>query len=350
MNKKKTLAALLALVIVSASSCGEPNVVSNGLGENGGPSLYKSSDTSSDTSESEPPFETTPPEDVQITDAVSEPEDTTHADDSGMIPNPLNEQKHNTMSAKLDELGAVEFGEIETLNTLIAAIGTEHGDYCDIYMFRGNSSELLFRLPRSEALTAVDLYAENREQFLVIYDKGAVGRGYPATVITIKDDEPLILSKYDSESGELPALFYLPDADLVCKRGAGTKISNNSVIPYHWNGTSFVPYRLHQITVSELETLDTDNTVINAYAAVSIYRRENGLVHVNYIEASGTQNNVTDAGIASLTYVYEDDKLRLYNVEKDLHYGFFDTDLPVTDNVASGSASETDSGSFEIQG
>lgn len=257
-----------------------------------------------------------------------------------MVPNPENEKKYASLDGILGERNVIVFDSTETLKTGVAAIGEKNGDTCNIYVFRESGAELLFSLPRSAARTEFTHYAADGMDFLIIYDNGAMGQGYPATVITIKDDEPLILSKYEYDSGELPELFYCPEAYLICMRGAGVTVGSNSVIPYHWNGEVFVPYNVWQISVPELKELDTGGIVLNPEGAVSIYRRENGLVHVNYLEMS----DITEAqqGItASMTYVYEDGKLREYDYDsdRDLKYGFFPEMLTVTDELLTGGSS-----------
>lgn len=343
MNVKKPISALILIALAAASaSCGEPNVVFNIPDPNGVPNLQTSAATMPEPETSA--FQTTDEE-----EQTSEAETETTGGDSSMVPDPYYEELQRVLSAKTQELDMIVFGSIQTEDGMIAALGTENGDNCDIWLIKRTGTELLLSLPRSQNLTGVTMHVEDDKQFLIVYEKGVMGRGYPATILTIKDTQPLVLSQYDPNMELMPPLFYLPNADLVCVRGYGLTIGSNSVIPYHWDGNDFVPYRLRRISVSELKALDTDNVVINANGAVSIYRRENGLVHVNYLEMSEVQEAQNDAytapPIASRTYVYEDGKLRAYDYdsEKDTKYGFFPEVLPVTDNTDG-------SQSFEIQG
>ena len=349
MNTKKSISAtLMALVIAALSSCGEPNVISNTPDPNGIPNLKTTAATAPPETSA---FDTTTTEDEQTgQEDVSAPEVTEETE-----PDPYHEELYRILSDKAAELEVKVFGYASSEDGMLAALGTDNGDTCDIYLIRRTGTELIRTLPRSLSMTEVITHTEEGVQFLIVYEKGAVGRGFPATVMTIKDGSPVTLSLYEYDSGEYPALYYYPAAGLVCMRGAGTTIGSNNVIPYHWDGNGFVPYRLRRITAEQLAELDTGNAVINASSAASVYRRENGLVHVNYLEMSELKEaqSVSDDPIASITYVYEDGKLRRFNAEKDIKYGFFNEHLPVTDNIVSGGAGEvsgTDSQMFEIQG
>ncbi|MBO6230884.1 MAG: hypothetical protein J6O50_09985 [Ruminiclostridium sp.] len=238
---------------------------------------------------------------------------------------------------KLDELGKevteyIADSERGIVLAAVSALGNDTG--YDIYRFSENTEEHLFTVPRNN-LTRIARYTENGADFLIIYMAGAVGRGYPATVITIRDGEPVILSEYDPDDAEYTGLFYYPAYDLIGDRGVGISAGANSFIPYHWDGESFVPYRLHEIRKEYLKKLDADKVVPDIYSAVSVFFRENGLIHVNYREMSECEDvRIGDnSPIASRTFVYENGKLRKYDQESEELLGFYIGKLPVTDNI-----------------
>ena len=243
------------------------------------------------------------------------------------------------ISDKLDELDKQVYDYISDpeCGIVIAAVGAPDIDTgYDIYRFDENSAELLFTVPRTGTLSHVVCHKENGAEFLIIYYAGAVGRGYPATIITMKDGEPAILSDNDPDIAEYNGIFYYPAYDLIGERGVGISAGSNSFIPYHWDGESFVPYRLHEIRKEYLHELDTDKVVPDIYSAVSVFFRENGLVHVNYRDMSECEDvrMGDNSPIASLTFVYENGKLRKYDQESEEQYGFYIEKLPVIDNIA----------------
>ena len=250
---------------------------------------------------------------------------------------------HNAVTAfisdKLDELDKQVYDYISDTKrgiviAAVSALGSDTG--YDIYRFDESSAKLLFTVPRLETLSHVVCHNENGAEFLIIYYAGAVGRGYPATIITMKDGEPTILSESDPDDAEYNGLFYYSAYDLIGDRGVGISAGCNNFIPYHWDGEGFVPYRLHEIRKEYLHELDTDKVVPNLYSAVSVFFRENGLVHVNYREMSECEDvrMGDNSPIASLTFVYENGKLRRYDHEHGEQYGFYIEKLPVIDNIA----------------
>ena len=217
----------------------------------------------------------------------------------------------------------------------VSAPGSDSG--YDIYRFDESSAEILFTVPRTGTLSHVVRHKENGAEFLIIYFAGAVGRGYPATIITMMDGEPVILSEFDPDDAEYySGLFYYSAYDLIGDRGVGISAGSNSFIPYHFDGKAFVPYRLHEIRQEYLHELDADKVVPDLYSSVSVYFRENGLVHVNYREMSECEDvrMGDNSPIASLTFVYENGKLRKYDQKHEEQYGFYIEKLPIIDNIA----------------
>ena len=243
------------------------------------------------------------------------------------------------ISDKLDVLNKQVYDYISDpeLGIVIAAVSAPVSDSgYDIYRFDESSAELLFSVPRTGTLSHVARHKENGEEFLIIYFAGAVGRGYPATIITMKDDELVILSEYDPDDAEYNGLFYYPAYDLIGERGVGISAGCNNFIPYHFNGEAFVPYRLHEIRKEYLHELDTDKVVPDLYSAVSVFFRENGLIHVNYRDMSECEDVCMgdNSPTASLTFVYENGNLRRYDQEHEAQYGSYIEKLPVIDNIA----------------
>lgn len=163
----------------------------------------------------------------------------------------------------------------------------------------------------------VQKHSENNQEFLIIAEP-IIGATYPATIITIVNGEPMILSNLEDfdDNEKYMGLFYCMEGDLICDRGESVSVGATNIIPYYWNsGTNnFHSYELSQISIGELDKLDKDEIVYDKNAIDSIYKRSNGLVHVNYKESDMEY---------SQTYVFENEKLRLYNFDTDLKYGFF---------------------------
>ena len=156
---------------------------------------------------------------------------------------------------------------------------------------------------------------------LIVY-QFVIGRGFPANIVTLVNGEPVISSTYTGD-GELPPLYYSESGDIVCVRGNGVSIGASNVIPYYWDikTNTFKAYALNEISINDLKSMDTDNVVTDINKAISVYKRDNGLIHVNYADINEADINSTT--IASRTYVISNNKLREYNSETDEHYGFF---------------------------
>ena len=170
-------------------------------------------------------------------------------------------------------------------------------------------------------------YTEGGQEF-VIATHLAMGPAVPADIITAFEDsgDVEILSDtrrfYDLELSRDEILYW--NGGIVCRRGIGVSIGAQNVIPYYWDADTreFKPYGLHKITLDELKKLDTGNIVPDVDKAISIYRRDNGLVHVNWIEKyEGTVSEQPET--ASRTYVVTDNGLREYDWDNDWDYGFF---------------------------
>ena len=166
---------------------------------------------------------------------------------------------------------------------------------------------------------------------LIVY-QSVVGRGVPANIVTLVNGIPVISSSY-TEEGELPPLYYSESGDIVCMRGNGLSIGAANVIPYYWDAktSEFMAYSLHKIIINDLKTIDADNVVKDINKAISIYKRDNGLIHVNYADIKEADINSTT--IASRTYVMSENKLREYNSETDEHYGYFIEFLSVVSSI-----------------
>lgn len=169
------------------------------------------------------------------------------------------------------------------------------------------------------------------KDFLIVYEH-VIGHAYPADIVTIIDEKPEIISALNYET-EYSGLFYSPSGDIVCMRGEGVSIGSHNVIPYYWNEetVNFVPYAVKEIGLDELKALDTQNVVENPNNITSVYRRDNGLVHVNY----NVSDNAVENATASETYVYSDvgteTGLRKYDFDNDAAYGFFLECLQITE-------------------
>lgn len=159
------------------------------------------------------------------------------------------------------------------------------------------------------------------KDFLIVYEK-VIGHAYPADIVTIIDEKPEIISAINYET-EYMGLFYSPSGEIVCVRGEGVSIGSHNVIPYYWNNEAvdFVPCAVKEIGLDELKALDTQNVVEDLNNVVSVYQRDNGLVHVNYNVSDNTSLNALIT--ASRTYVQTESGLRKYDFDKDAAYGLF---------------------------
>lgn len=163
----------------------------------------------------------------------------------------------------------------------------------------------------------VQKHSERNQDFLIIAEP-IIGAAYPATIVTLIDDKPIVLSELDNfdDNEKYIGLFYCVDGDLICERGDSVSVGATNIIPYYWNNSTnkFCSYELSQINIDELYELDKDEIVSDKNDIESIYKRSNGLVHVNYKKAGMEY---------SQTYVFENEKLRPYNFDTDFRYGFF---------------------------
>ncbi len=159
------------------------------------------------------------------------------------------------------------------------------------------------------------------KDFLIVYEQ-VIGHAYPADIVTIIDEKPEIISAINYET-DYSGLFYSPSGEIVCVRGEGISIGSHNVIPYYWNdeAVDFVPYAVKEIGLDELKALDTQNVVEDLNNVVSVYQRDNGLVHVNYNVSENTSLNALIT--ASRTYVQTESGLRKYDFDKDAAYGLF---------------------------
>lgn len=171
------------------------------------------------------------------------------------------------------------------------------------------------------------------KDFLIVYGQ-VIGHAYPADIVTIIDEKPEIISAINYET-EYSGLFYSPFGEIVCMRGEGVSIGSHNVIPYYWNdeAVDFVPYAVKEISLDELKALDTQNVVEDLNDVVSVYQRDNGLVHVNYNVSDNAASNAL--ATASRTYIYSDSGaeagLRKYDFDTDAAYGFFLECLQITE-------------------
>lgn len=167
------------------------------------------------------------------------------------------------------------------------------------------------------------------ESFLIVYEQ-VIGHAYPSDIVALTD-KPIILSAIEHESTEYSGLFYSPHGEIVCMRGDGVSIGAHNVIPYYWNkeAEEFLPCAIKEITVEELKAVDFQNVVENIDNIISIYRRDNGLVHINYFASEDLTPNALET--VSKTYVQTETGLREYDFEIDDAYGFFMECLLVTE-------------------
>ena len=114
------------------------------------------------------------------------------------------------------------------------------------------------------------VYIEDGISFLVLFEN-IVGGAMPASIVTLQNDEPLILSKYDGKA--FPQLWWCPYGEMICKRGNGVSAGSVNVIPYHWDKDSndFIPYKLTEITKDELRKLDIQSVVPDIAGKTDLY-------------------------------------------------------------------------------
>lgn len=170
----------------------------------------------------------------------------------------------------------------------------------------------------------------NGENFLIVSET-IIGHAYPANIVAMIDGQPKILSAIEYNDAEYSGLFYSKYGEIVCMRGDGISIGTHNVIPYYWNAekNEFLPYKANEITIDEAKALDSQSVIENFNDIISIYRRDNGLVHVNYRGSDDLMPNVLRT--VSATYVQTETGLRKYDFETDAAYGLFLEYLPVNE-------------------
>lgn len=218
-------------------------------------------------------------------------------------------------------------GRIEGSNETALTVFLRNDHIYDFWFSNGTEASLI--------LSSVVLNGGFRKSniggkdFLIVYEQ-VIGHAYPADIVTIIDEKPEIISAIDYET-EYPGLFYSPLGEIVCVRGEGVSIGSHNVIPYYWNdeAVDFVPYAVKEIGLDELKALDTQNVVEDLNNVVSVYQRDNGLVHVNYNVSDNTSLNALIT--ASRTYVQTESGLRKYDFDNDAAYGFFLECLQITE-------------------
>ncbi len=237
------------------------------------------------------------------------------------------------LSAKLTELGGVllagyNYGNGE--DDILAAIAYGTAPSVEIWRFTDKTEE--FIMPFCGMLSdTYGVHSENGINSLVIcnYSQGLAN---PATILSIIGGEVVVFSEYKGDINSNDLLWYcnVNDAELICKKGIGISAGSFNVIPYYPDTSEhrYKPYGLTEISIDEARELDKNKVIPDADRAISAYRRDNGLIHINY-------DNITEAGfgeehIASRTFIAENDCLRPYE-DKDTKYGFFLQALTVTE-------------------
>ncbi len=178
----------------------------------------------------------------------------------------------------------------------------------------GNTETLIledFFVIGNDAAECCLKYSENGRDFLIAFSP-VIGSAFPADIVTFADNEPLIVSEIDLD-GEYEGLFYSPSGGIVCMRGNGRSIGAHNVIPYYWDNAdnAFKPYGLHETDIAELEMLDKGNIIVDKDRIISVYKRDNGLVHVNYLSTDDDAYLLTEE--ISATYIITEDGLREYS-------------------------------------
>jgi len=219
---------------------------------------------------------------------------------------------------KAEELSGTVLEKIDDYMSGSSIALIKHGEArYDIWHFSGNEERLVYSAELwGDIGTAV--YREGGVSFMILFE-GAIGGAMPASVVGIYDGEPLVLSEYYGD--DHPRLWWCPYGDIICERGKGVSAGSCNVIPYHWDSgkMDFVPYALTEITKDELRVLDTKGIIPDIDSAISVYRRENGLIHVNYAEVY--EGSMGSGVTASLTFVLTDNGLREYEFDADMKYG-----------------------------
>lgn len=221
---------------------------------------------------------------------------------------------------KAAELGGETLGIIDNgFGAAIAVILHDKAVY-DYWFFNEGEESLVLTSTVYNGIFSQKTF--DGESFLIVSAQ-VIGHAYPSDIAAIIDGKPKILSVIEDESTEYSGLFYSPQGEIVCMRGDGISIGAHNVIPYYWNkeAEEFLPYAVKEITAEELNAFDSQNVVENIDNMISIYRRDNGLVHVNYYASDDLALNTLET--VSKTYVQTEAGLREYDFDIDAAYGFF---------------------------
>lgn len=235
------------------------------------------------------------------------------------------------LSAKLTEmdgtlLASCNYGNGE--DDILAAIAYGVAPSVDIWRFTDETEELV--MPFCGMLSdTYGIHSESGINSLAVCSY-ASGMANPATIISVIDGKVVVFSEYKGDTDIEDLLWYcnINDADLVCKKGAGISMGAYNIIPYYLDSSDYIykPYSLTEISIDEAKALDKNSVIPEIDKAISAFKRDNGLIHINY-------DYVTEAGfgeehIASRTFVTENGCLRPYE-DKDTKYGFFLQSLSV---------------------
>lgn len=237
------------------------------------------------------------------------------------------------LSTKLNELNGtllVSFNYGNGIDVILAAIAYGTAPSVEIWRFTDNMEELVMQF-HGMLSNVYGMHSENGINSLVIcnYSQGLAN---PATILSMIDGEVVVFSEYKGDTDSTDLLWYCNKngADLICRKGNGISMGSYNIIPYYLDvsDNKYKPYDLTKISVDEAKALDKNSVITDMDKVVSAYKRDNGLVHINY-------DNVTEADfgeehIASRTFVAENGCLRPYE-DGDIKYGFFLQALTVTE-------------------
>ena len=175
--------------------------------------------------------------------------------------------RNETPEQKAEELSGEVLECIDSGTTQLALI--KHSDTYDYWCFSDGKARLVLSSVISGDVSSV-VYTENGISFLVLFEN-IVGGAMPASVVTLHNGEPLILSEYNGEAS--PRLWWCPYGEMICKRGNGVSAGSVNVIPYHWDKDSndFIPYKLTEITKDELRKLDIQSVVPDIAGKTDLY-------------------------------------------------------------------------------
>lgn len=242
---------------------------------------------------------------------------------SGQNISEIIENKATEINGKIAEYEIID----EENKTALALICHDNNIH-DYWYFNGDSKELI--LSSKLNMSGYLKYEENGAVSIIAYEN-IVGGACPANIVAIADEKPVVLSTYSVGSETMPELYYNPFGNIICMRGNGVSSGSVNKIPYYWDekSNSFLPYALHKIGIDELKSMDTDSIVENTEEITSVYKRDNGLIHVNYADVINA--DINSSITASKTYIQTENGLRNYDFEKDQGYGFFLEKLSVNE-------------------